>query len=317
MNAPHSPAAARSETERGLLFGVTAYLLWGLFPIYLKALGGVPPGEVLSHRIVWSLLFVGALITALGRWPAVRATCANRRVLAVLLATALLIAINWLVYIHAVMTGRMLAGSLGYYLNPLVSVGLGVVVLHERLSRMQMAAIALALGGVAVLAVGAGSAIWISVTLALSFSAYGLLRKMAPVDPLTGLAVETAMLAPVACGYLAWRASAGVSSFGGGGSIDMLLLISGAVTAIPLLLFSAAAKRLRYSTVGILQFIAPTIVFVLAVFAYDEPLTSAHLVCFGAIWTAVAIWIAEGWRGSGRGTSPAAAVIEADARPVR
>ena len=285
MPDPYSDAVAADEdgtgeTRRGLIYGVVAYLLWGLFPIYLKALGDVPPGDVLSHRILWSLGLLAGVILLAGRGAAFRAALRSRGVMLTLLATALLIAVNWLVYIHAVSTDRLLAGSLGYYLNPLVSVGLGFLILKERLSRAQAGAIGLALVGVGVLAVDAGGALWISLFLAFSFSAYGLLRKMAPVDPLTGLAVETLILAPFAAGYLLWRGSHGQGSFGVSGTTDLLLALSGAATAVPLLLFSAAAKRLRYSTVGLLQFIAPSLVFVLALLVYGETLTHAHIVCF-------------------------------------
>ena len=313
MPDPHSETHAARETQRGLTYGVGAYLLWGLFPIYLKALGDVPAGEVLSHRILWSVLLLGVMIVAFRRGAAFAQAMRSPRVLLTLFATAVLIAANWLVYIHAVATDRMLAGSLGYYLNPLVSVGLGYLILKERLSRAQFGAIGLALAGVAVLAADAGGSLWISLVLAFSFSAYGLLRKMAPVDPLTGLAIETLMLAPFAAAFLLWRGEQG--SFGASGATDLLLIASGAVTAGPLLLFSAAAKRLRYSTVGILQFIAPSLVFALALFVYGERLTAAHVVCFGAIWTAVAIYVAENMRmarwGRADASTQAAAAAEA------
>ncbi|HZF43870.1 MAG TPA: EamA family transporter RarD [Sphingomonadaceae bacterium] len=295
---PHhdSDAHAARETRRGLTYGLVAYLLWGLFPIYLKALGHVPPGDVLAHRILWSLALLAGVILLAGRGPAVRAALRNRGVMLTLLATSLLIAVNWLVYIYAVASEQMLAGSLGYYLNPLVSVGFGYLILKERLTRTQAGAMALALAGIAVLAIDAGGALWITLTLAFSFSLYGLLRKMAPVDPLTGLALETLILAPVAAAWLLWQAGEEPPSFGQDRTTALLLVLSGAVTAGPLLLFSAAAKRLRYATVGILQFIAPSLVFALALLVYGETLTWAHIVCFGAIWTAVAIYVAENLR---------------------
>lgn len=296
MRQDHSGAMRARETRRGLGYGVGAYLIWGLFPIYLKALGPVGAGEVLAHRIVWSLLLTAVLILAARRWAAIRTALASPRLLGLLFVTAVLIAVNWLVYIHAVATGRLLAASLGYYLNPLVSVVMGVLVLKERLSRAQMGALALAFAGIAVLGVNAGSSLWISLTLALSFATYGLLRKMAPVDPLSGLAIETAILTPVAGGYLLWHAAHGQASFGVDTTTDLLLLASGAVTAVPLLLFSAAAKRLRYSSVGMLQFIAPSLQFALAVFAFGERLTWAHIVCFAAIWTAVFFYVADAVR---------------------
>lgn len=310
MQDHHSDARAAEETRRGLTYGVVAYLLWGLFPIYLKALGAVPAGDVLAHRILWSLALLAATIAIARRGPAVRVALGDRRVMGMLVATSLLIAVNWLVYIHAVATRQMLAGSLGYYLNPLVSVALGFVILKERLTRAQGGAMLLALAGIAVLAAHAGGGLWITLTLAFSFSLYGLLRKMAPVDPLTGLAIETLILAPFATGWLIWQACVGATSFGRDRTTDILLILSGAVTAAPLLLFSAAAKRLRYSTVGILQFIAPSIVFALALLVYGESLTLAHVVCFAAIWIAVGIYVAENLRVS-RAVTPAAALQEA------
>lgn len=298
MGDQHSVEAHASEARRGLGYGVGAYFFWGLFPIYLKALGDVPPGEVLAHRIVWSLLLTAAAIVVAGRAPGISAALRKPKLLLTLLATAVLIAVNWLLYIHAVTTGRILSASLGYYLNPLVSVGMGVLVLKERLGRLQVAAIGVALAGIAVLAFNAGGALWISITLAFSFATYGLLRKVAPIDPLGGLAIETAILTPLAGFYLLWHAAQGEASFGVSRTTDVLLLASGAATAVPLLFFSAAAKRLRYATVGMLQFIAPSLQFALAVFLYGEAVTWAHMVCFAAIWTAVAIYVADALRAS-------------------
>ena len=308
MPVPRSDTVASRATRRGLTYGVVAYLLWGLFPIYLKALGGVGAGDVLAHRILWSLLLLAGMILVARRTPALLAALRDPTVMLTLAGTALLIAGNWLVYIHAVASGQLLAGSLGSYLNPLVSVALGFLILKEKFSRAQGGAIVLALAGIAVLAANAGGALWISLVLAFSFSAYGLLRKMAPVDPLTGLAVETAILAPLAAGYLVWRGARGQTSFGVDGTTDLLLVLSGVVTAVPLLLFSAAAKRLRYSTVGVLQFIAPSLAFALAIGMYGETLTIAHVVCFAAIWTAVAIYVVENLRLAKVAVTPPGAV---------
>ena len=231
--------------RRGLLFGLSAYLLWGVLPLYFKALASVRPTEIVAHRIVWSLVFLAALVTAWKRWPAIRTALGSSRVMMILMVTALLIGVNWLVFIHAVVNGHVLEGSLGYYLNPLVNVLLGVVLLKERLSPAQIFATLLAGAGVAVLAAGAGSGLWISLTLATTFALYGFVRKVAPVDALEGLSIETAMLAPIALGWLIWVELAGTGGFGRFGiTVDLMLALGGAVTAIPLLLFTAAARRL-------------------------------------------------------------------------
>lgn len=286
--------------------GLGAYALWGVLPLYFKALVHVGATEIVAHRILWSLLFLGALATLWKRWPRIRAALANPRIALTLLLTAVLIGINWLVYIYAVVSGHVLEGSLGYYLNPLVNVLLGVFLLKERLSRMQKAAVFLAGAGVAILAFGAGEAIWISLTLAASFAVYGFLRKVAPVESLEGLWIETLFLAPLALGWVFWLSQSGDSGFLDSRLTDLLLILGGALTAIPLLLFTAAAKRLPYSTLGFLQYVAPSMQFLLAVLVFGEPLTTAHMICFAAIWVALAIFVGEGVR-----THRAAAAAEA------
>jgi chloramphenicol-sensitive protein RarD len=218
----------------------------------------------------------------------------------------MLIGINWLVYIYAVVSGHVLEGSLGYYLNPLVNVLLGVAFLKERLTRLQKGAVLLAAAGVAILAVGVGSALWISLTLAGSFASYGFLRKVAPVDALEGLSVETIFLTPVALGWILWLQAHGKGAFLVSMRTDVLLVLGGAVTAIPLLLFTAAAKRLPYSTLGFLQYVAPSLQFLLAVAVFGEPLTGTHLVCFAMIWAALALFVWEGAR-TGRAAARARA----------
>ena len=303
-------APTLSINRSGLLFGLGAYLLWGVLPLYFKALVHVAPTEIVAHRILWSLVFLGALVTLWRRWPAIRAAVTTSRVLMTLILTSILIAVNWLVYIYAVVSGHVLEGSLGYYLNPLVNVLLGVVLLKEKLSRGQMFAALLAAAGVAVLAAGAGEGLWISLTLAASFALYGFLRKVAPVDSLEGLSVETVLLAPFALGWLLWLQRSGEIGFGTFGiGTDLLLALGGAITAIPLLLFTAAAKRLPYSTLGFLQYIAPSLQFLLAVLVFDEPLTTAHIICFAAIWTALAIFTFEGLRAAAKARAAAAALV--------
>ncbi|HEX8578030.1 MAG TPA: EamA family transporter RarD [Allosphingosinicella sp.] len=280
----------------GLALGLGAYLLWGILPLYFKAVDHVGALEIVAHRIVWSLFFLAALVTWWKKWPGVRAAFSTPRVVMTLALTACLIGVNWLVYIYAVVSGHVLEGSLGYYLNPLVNVLLGVFLLKEKLSRAQIAAVFLASAGVAILAAGAGGAIWISLTLAGSFALYGYLRKVAPVDSLEGLSIETTILAPVAIGYIFWLQMSGTGSFLDTRGTNILLILGGAITAIPLLLFTAAARRLPYSTLGFLQYVAPSLQFLLAVLVFGEPLTAAHLVCFGAIWAALIIFVFEGVR---------------------
>lgn len=295
MSNPHS------QRRAGLLFGLGAYLTWGVMPLYFKAIAHVSALEIVAHRIVWSLLFLSLLVTVIRRWPGIRSALGDRRVVLTLLATTLLIGINWLVFIYAILTNHVLEGGLGYYLNPLVNVLLGVFLLKEKLTRAQSFAAVLAAAGVAVLAAGAGSGLWISLSLATSFALYGFLRKIVAVDSLEGLTIETAFLTPLALGWLAYLASRDSAAFAHFGlTTDALLVLGGAVTAIPLLMFTAAARRLPYSTLGFLQYVAPSLQFLLAVLVFDEPLTTAHLVCFAAIWTALAIFSFEGLRSSRR-----------------
>ena len=287
---------AQTEARKGIAFGLAAYFLWGFLPVYFKLLGGVLPTEVVAHRILWSVLLLAALIAVTHRWVQLRAALTNPRALKILAASALLIGVNWLVYIWAIGARHVLETSLGYFLNPLVNVVMGVVLLKERLTRAQGVAVALAAIGVSVLAIGAASGLWISLALALSFATYGLLRKVAPVDSLEGLAIETILLAPAAALYLFWLSRNDGTSFGTETQVSVLLALGGIVTAVPLLLFAAAARRLRYSTLGLLQYIAPTIQFLLAVLVYGEHLTTAHLICFALIWTGLAIYAVDGLR---------------------
>ena len=287
------------QRRAGLLFGLGAYLCWGVMPLYFKALAHVTALEIVAHRVIWSLLFLAVLLTLIRRWPEVRSALADKKVLVTLMATTILIGINWLVFIYAIVTNHVLEGSLGYYLNPLVNVLLGVVLLKERLSRGQAFAALLAAAGVAVLAAGAGSGLWISLTLAASFALYGFLRKIVAVDSVEGLSIETALLTPFALGWLVWLSDRGSGAFGHVSlGTDVLLVLGGAITAIPLLMFTAAARRLPYSTLGFLQYIAPSLQFMLAVLVFGEPLTRAHIICFAAIWTALVIFSFEGLRGA-------------------
>ena len=292
MNAPlPDQEAAHARARAGLLFGLAAYGLWGVMPIYFKLLKAVPSFDIVAHRIVWSLVVLALLATLARAWDQIGAAVRSPRTLAMLFLTALLIGTNWLLYVYAINSGHILAGSLGYYLNPLANILLGRFILKERLTKLQWAAVAIAAAGIAVLAAGALGTLWISLTLCFSFATYGLLRKIIHVESLAGLTVETALLFPVALGWLLMGGAEGRPMFGAGGQETVLLVAAGVVSTVPLLCFTAAARRLAYSTVGILQFIAPTLQFLLAVAIYDEPFTWAHGVAFGCIWTALALYL--------------------------
>lgn len=278
------------DHRRGLAFGLGAYLIWGLIPIYFKLLTGVPSVEVVAHRILWSVVLLIAILAATRRLPTLTAALTNPRVVGALLLSALLIGGNWLIFIWAVANDKLLAASLGYFLNPLVNVVLGVTVLRERLSRAQVAAVALAAVGVAVAAAGAIGDLGISIVLALSFAGYGLIRKVTPVGAVEGLAVETLLLAPLCAGWIAWSAAAGTLGFGGDPVVDALLIGAAVVTSVPLMMFAAAARRLPYATLGVLQYLSPSIALGLAVVVYDEPLVPAMAVAFGFIWAGLAVF---------------------------
>lgn len=283
-------AAAQRHAQAGLLYGLAAYGLWGVMPVYFKWLQAVPSIDIVAHRIVWSLLVLVVLVTLAKAWDQIAAAMRSRKALAMLFVTAVLIGTNWLLYVYAINSGHILAGSLGYYLNPLANILLGRFILKERLSKVQWAAVAIAAAGIAVLAAGALGTLWISLTLCFSFATYGLLRKIIHVESLAGLTVETAMLFPIALGWLLLGGSIG-QPMGPGGQETILLMAAGVVSTIPLLCFTAAARRLAYSTVGMLQFVAPTLQFLLAVAVYDEPFTTAHAIAFGCIWTALALYV--------------------------
>ena len=274
----------------GALAAVAAFLMWGMFPLYWKQLAAVPAIEVVAHRTAWGFVAMAVWVTLLRRWREVRAVASRPRTLLTLGATAALIAVNWSLYVWAVINGHVVESSLGYYINPLVNVVLGVVVLHERLGRVRRAAVALAALGVAVLTVGHGRFPWIAVGLALTFAFYGLLRKTVAADAVMGLLFETAILTPLAVGYLAWRAGSGAGAFGHlGTSTDALLVLGGAVTAVPLVLFAVGARSLPLSTIGMIQYISPSCQFLLAVLLYREPFTAAHAAAFSCIWAALAL----------------------------
>jgi chloramphenicol-sensitive protein RarD len=293
MTDTAAPPPERSFRS-GLVWGLAAYGSWGLFPIYFKAVAAVPALEVLAHRVVWSVVVLAIVLTVQRRWHEVVAAVADLRILGVLGVTALLIGGNWYLFIWAVTTGHLLQASLGYFINPLVNVFLGVVFLGERMSRAGIAAVAMAGLGVGWLAARGGAVPWVALVLAFSFALYALIRKTARVKPVPGLAVETALLAPVAVLYLATTASSGGLYFGTGSwKLDLLLAAAGLITALPLLWFNMAAQSLPLSTLGFLQYLSPTGQFLLAVLAYGEPLTRDRLVAFAWIWIALGIFTVD------------------------
>lgn len=297
-----------APSRRGLLLGIGAYGSWGLIPLYFKAVKHVAPMELLAHRAVWSFIVLAILTRVLGRWHDLRRDLSNPRTLGLLVLSTLLIAGNWLLFLHAVISGQLLQSSLGYFINPLVNVLLGVLVFRERLRPMQIVCIAIAAASVLWLARSVDQFPWLAVSLAVSFAVYALLRKLMPVDGLISLTAETAMLMPIGIVYLAWLL--GTSRATGNSPPTLgLLMLSGLVTTIPLLLFGGAARRLPLSTLGILQYLAPTLQFLLAVAVFREKLTSATLVSFSGIWVAIAIYAADSIRAH---RATAMSVVEPD-----
>ena len=280
----------------GLGCGVLAYLIWGVFPVYFKSLGNVPSLQVVAHRVVWSLLFLFLIIIMWGRSADVRTALKSRRSLLILVTTAFLIAANWLIFVIAIDHAQILQASLGYFITPFFSVLLGFLFLKEHLRKMQLFGLLLAACGVLLITVQYGHIPWAALTLALTFSCYGLLRKIVAVDALVGLTVETLLVAPVAAGYLIFVLLNGTGSFPLPDiKINGLLMFSGIVTAVPLLLFATAARRLKLATVGFLQYIAPTLQFLLAVLVYDELFTVSNLCSFMLIWGGLCFYSVDAW----------------------
>ncbi|MBX7169001.1 MAG: EamA family transporter RarD [Pirellulales bacterium] len=297
-----------STHRSGLLYGLGAYGLWGLIPLYFKAVAQVPPLEILAHRVVWSCAFLGITVVALRRGRSFRAAIARPDVRRTLSITTVLIAVNWFTFIYAVMANQMLQASLGYFITPLVNVALGVAYLHERLRPWQLAAVVVASAGVANLVLAAGQFPWIALVVAGSFAFYGMLRKTVEVDGLNGLWAETLLLLPPALATIGYFLATGQGQFGqgtaagstaaapGAWNTTALLMASGVVTSVPLLLFTAAARRLPLATLGLLQYLAPSVQFALAVTVFGEPFNSTQLASFGCIWLALAIYTIDSLR---------------------
>ena len=293
VEASSSSAEISSDNAaaRGFLFALSSYLLWGVLPFYMKAVAHIPSAEVVAHRIVWSVPIAAALLVWLGRTADIKVALRTPRTLAMAALTAALITMNWCIYVWAIAADRALETALGYYINPLLSVFLGAVVLGEKLNRAQMVAIGLAVLAVGLLTWESGGLPWVSVALALTWGVYALFKKTLPIGPAQGFFLEVLLLSIPALGYIIWLEGTGAGHFGRTGVGDVWLLVGcGLVTAVPLILFANGAKLLRLSTIGIMQYIAPTMIFVIAVFIFREPFTSERAVAFALIWAALAIY---------------------------
>lgn len=292
---PSAPAMDRDNTPpvpSGLPPALAAYVMWGFLPVYLLLVREVPPFEFVGWRIIWTLPVCLLIVAWRKQGPDLRVALADRRSLLLLAGSATLIGINWLVYVWAIQRGEVLAASLGYYINPLLNVVLGTVFLRERLTRLQWLAVALAACGVGLLLGGALTTLWISLTLAMSFGFYGLLRKQVVVGSVPGLTIETAILLPPALA-IAWyyAGTPAGPAFGQDLGLSLAIMLGGVITAVPLLMFAVAARRLDYSVLGMIQFIAPTIVFVLGLTLFGQPLDWLQLACFVLIWSALAVFV--------------------------
>ena len=285
----------------GIVYAALAFAWWGLFPLYFRIVTTVPAAQILAHRVVWCLLFLAAVLTSRRQWGWLRQVLGQPKVLAAFVASALLIGANWLAYIWAVSHGHVLEASLGYFITPLVNVLLGMTLLHERLRRAQWLALAIATGGVVWLTLQAGRPPWIALSLAISFGGYGLLRKIAVLGALEGLTLETLLLAPLALLVLGLATLHGSASFPAPDALTNLWMIAlGPITAVPLLLFAAGARRLSMATLGIVQYLGPSIQFLLGVWVFDEPFSAGRFAGFGCIWLALAIYTFDGWRRAGQ-----------------
>lgn len=279
------------DTAAAVAAGLGAFLIWGLIPIFFKAMAEVPPAEIVAHRFVWAALLIAAFVWATGQGARTMGILARPRLLVALMGSSGLLTLNWLVFIWAVNNDRMLETSLGYFINPLVNIALGVTFLGERLKAVQWLAVALAMVGVGIMAIGHGALPWVPLVLAVSFGLYGLVRKIIPVDPIGGLLIETLMMTPVAFGYLVWLGGAGEGMFlAGSRTLDVMLAATGVATAVPMTLFVIAARGLRLATLGFIQYISPSTTFLLGVFLYREPMTPALSATFAFVWTGLALY---------------------------
>ncbi|MCD1264161.1 EamA family transporter RarD [Shinella sp. AETb1-6] len=290
-DANSSSGPQTGDSPRGFAFALTAYVLWGFLPFFMKAVAHIPAAEVVAHRIIWSVPLAGLVLVWLGRTADIKAALRSPRMLGMATLTAVLITINWGIYVWAIGAGRAIETALGYYVNPLFSIFLGAVLLKEKLDRAQIVAIALAAVAVAILAFDAGGLPWVSLSLCVSWAFYAFCRKALPIGPNQGFFLEVLILSVPAIGYVIWLESTGQGHFGDTGMADVLWLLScGIVTAVPLMVYANGAKLLRLSTIGIMQYIAPTMIFIIAVFAFGEPFGTVKLIAFVFIWAALFIY---------------------------
>jgi chloramphenicol-sensitive protein RarD len=285
-----------ASPRAGFAFALSAYCAWGVFPIFFRALRHVSPPEILAHRVLWSAAFLAVLVSAARRWPELAAAFRSLRGLAVYLLSTSLVSCNWLLYIWAVTSGRVLEASLGYFINPLVNVVLGILFFKERLRPRQAVAVALAAAGVLVLAVRVGMFPWLALALALTFGGYGLVRKKAHIDPVVGLLIETSLLAPLGAGLIAVRCAQGTGWLGADVSTTALLLSTGVVTALPLIWFAHGVRSLPLSMMGLLQYLSPTLQFLCAVVLFHEPFTRTHAAAFACIWAGLVVYTSDALR---------------------
>ncbi|WGV17163.1 EamA family transporter RarD [Fuscovulum ytuae] len=290
MSDPVPAPPKNEDSPKGLALAIAAYLMWGFLPLYMKALSAVPVLEVLAHRVVWSVPVAGAILIWLGRTADLRAALRSARMIGMAALTAGLISVNWAIYVWSIQSGQALEAALGYYINPLFSIFLGAVLLGERMNRAQVAAIALAAAAVAVLTWEAGRVPLVALGLTVSWGFYAYLKKRLPLGPNQGFMLEVLILTPLALGFLIWTGAQGALVFGADTGLTGLLLLAGVVTAVPLMVYANGAKLLRLSTIGILQYIAPTMIFLTAVFVFGEEFGSARAVAFPMIWAALVIY---------------------------
>jgi chloramphenicol-sensitive protein RarD len=284
----------REEARAGLLYGLGAYIIWGLMPLYFRAVDGVRPGELLAQRIVWSFILLVGVLTVFRRWSDLSRHLRSPRTVLLLTVSSILLAANWLIYIHSVIDRQVVQASLGYFILPLLSILLGLVFFRERLRPVQWLAASLAAIGMFLLILTIDEFPWIALGVAFSFGFYGIVRKVTPVDGLAAVTIETLLLTPAAGACLAWWATQRTLQFGSiDPLLDLLIVASGVVTAVPLWFFGQAARRLPLSTLGFIQYIGPSVALLLAVFVFGEPFEKPKLICFGLVWTGIALLVGE------------------------